>query len=153
GSDLRDGQSLCRYHLRDPRPESQARLKLDIFILAVVPIHQAYSSMAGELTDIARVTLQEPSPPEAGPVADNRPHSLWWYSWRRLKKNRLAMVGLWVFALLTVVAIFADLLAPMDPNRQILEYSLKPSWFRGNILIARSAGGSYQNELIPINSY
>jgi peptide/nickel transport system permease protein len=109
--------------------------------------------MAGEITDVARVTLQEPSPPESAPVGDNRPHSLWWYSWRRLKKNRLAMVGLWVFALLTLVAIFADLLAPMDPNRQILEYSLKPSWFRGNVLVTKSAGGSYGNELIPITTY
>jgi peptide/nickel transport system permease protein len=86
-------------------------------------------------------------------VTDTRPHSLWWYSWRRLKKNRLAMIGLVIFTFMIVVAAFADFLAPMDPNRQILEYALKESGFKGNVLVLKSMGGSYDNELVPVESF
>jgi peptide/nickel transport system permease protein len=41
----------------------------------------------------------------------------------------------------------------MDPNRQILEYARKPSGFRGNILLERSAGGGYANDPVTIQSY
>jgi ABC-type dipeptide/oligopeptide/nickel transport system permease subunit len=91
-----------------------------------------------------------------GPIPDNgsnKPHSLWWYSWRRLKKNRLAMVGLGIIAVLVFIAFFADFLAPMNPDRQVLEYVRKPSGFRGNMLIAKSKGGSYEEEFIVIKSY
>jgi peptide/nickel transport system permease protein len=90
------------------------------------------------------------------PIPDNgagKPHSLWWYSWRRLKKNRLAMVGLGIISTLVFIAVFAGVLAPMDPNRQVLEYVRKPSGFRGNMLIAKSKGGSYSEEFIVIKSY
>jgi peptide/nickel transport system permease protein len=86
-------------------------------------------------------------------ITDSRPHSLWWYSWRRLKKNRLAMIGLVIFTFMIVVAAFADLLAPMDPNRQILEYALKESGFKGNVLVLKSMGGSYDNEQVPVESF
>lgn len=83
----------------------------------------------------------------------DRPHSLWWYSWRRLRKNKLAMVGLVVISLLALCALFAPWIAPMDPNRQILEYVRKPSGFVGNVLLKRSKGGSYSDEIIVIKSY
>lgn len=38
--------------------------------------------------------------------------SLWGDAWRRLRKNRLAVAGLIVIALLTLIAIFAPLIAP-----------------------------------------
>lgn len=82
-----------------------------------------------------------------------KPHSLWWYSWRRLKKNKLAMVGLGIITMLVFVAVFAGVLAPMDPNRQLLEYGRKPSGFRGNILVTKSEGGAYDENFLVIKSF
>lgn len=43
--------------------------------------------------------------------------SLWSDAWRRLRRNKMAMVGLVYLALLTVVALVAPLLAPHNPVR------------------------------------
>ena len=42
--------------------------------------------------------------------------SLWKDAWRRLKKNRLAMAGLVVVSLMSLVAALADLLIPFTPE-------------------------------------
>jgi peptide/nickel transport system permease protein len=42
-------------------------------------------------------------------------------AWRRFRRNRLALVGLGIVALLIVAAVFAPYLAPADPARQTLE--------------------------------
>ena len=44
-------------------------------------------------------------------------------AWLRLKRNRLAMVGLVIIIFLFVVAIFAPVIAPYDPNQQNLQES------------------------------
>ena len=44
--------------------------------------------------------------------------SQWAEMWRRLKKNKMAMIGLTIFCLLILMAIFADLLAPAGFNAQ-----------------------------------
>jgi len=44
-------------------------------------------------------------------------------AWLRLKRNRLAMVGLVIILLLFVIAIFAPVIAPYDPNEQNLQES------------------------------
>src|SRR5438067_12368582 len=59
-------------------------------------------------------------------ILQQQPHSLWYYSWRRLRRNRLAMIGLVITFVLIIVAVFASFLAPFDPNMQVLEYSTKP---------------------------
>ena len=46
-----------------------------------------------------------------------RKHSQWRDVWFRLKKNRLAMVGMVVAALLVLAAILAPILTPYDPNK------------------------------------
>jgi oligopeptide transport system permease protein len=43
---------------------------------------------------------------------------LWRDAWRRLLRNRLAMAGLVFIAFMTLVAVFADVLAPYDPTYQ-----------------------------------
>lgn len=43
----------------------------------------------------------------------------------RLKKNRLAVVGLWIIIILVITAVFAPLIAPYDPNEQDLLSSLE----------------------------
>ena len=73
--------------------------------------------------------------------------SLWYYSWIRFKRNRLAMAGLVTLILLILIAIFAGLLSPFDPIDQTLEYATKPSGFKGNVLVKRALDGT---DFIPI---
>lgn len=44
--------------------------------------------------------------------------SLWSDAWRRLRKNTFAMVGLLILTIVALLAIFADVVAPHDPNLQ-----------------------------------
>ncbi|NTV47182.1 MAG: hypothetical protein HGB11_11820, partial [Chlorobiales bacterium] len=64
-------------------------------------------------------------------------HSPLYYSWRRFKRNRLAMTGLVVMVVLSFVALFAPLVAPMNPNVQLYEYEIKPPLYRGNLLLKK----------------
>lgn len=45
-----------------------------------------------------------------------RRHGLWYDSWRRLKRNKAAMLGLIMAAAFIIVAIFAPVFAPYPPN-------------------------------------
>lgn len=74
-------------------------------------------------------------------------HSLWYYSWIRFKRNKLAMAGLIILALLILIAVFAGVLAPFDPIDQTLEYATKPSGFTGNVLVKIASDGT---DLVPI---
>lgn len=60
-------------------------------------------------------------------------------AWRRLKKNRPAMVGLAMIMLLVVVALGADVLAPAHPYKQDLDSRLLPPGAPSEI----TAGGVY----------
>ncbi len=86
-------------------------------------------------------------------VLQLKPHSLWYYSWRRMRRNRLAMAGLIITVVLIVVAVLASTLAPFDPNMQVLEYSTKPIGFQGNVLLTKSEVDPTQTIPIPIGEY
>ncbi len=73
--------------------------------------------------------------------------SLWYYSWIRFKRNKLAMAGLVIVCLLVFMAIFAFVLAPYDPIDQTLEYATKPSGFKGNVLVKNAIEGT---DFVPI---
>ncbi len=64
--------------------------------------------------------------------------SLYRNAWRRLKKNKLAMVGLSIICVLAATAIFSPLVATHDPTARIKEESFRsPStehWFGTDIL-------------------
>lgn len=51
-------------------------------------------------------------------TAPDRPQSQWSIAFRRLRRNRLAIGGLWVILALYAVALLAPLLAPHDPIAQ-----------------------------------
>lgn len=54
--------------------------------------------------------------------------SLYKDAWKRLRRNKLAMLGLAIVILLVLIAIFASLIAPYDPTSRIKEdSSLGPS--------------------------
>jgi peptide/nickel transport system permease protein len=79
--------------------------------------------------------------------------SLWYYSWKRLKKNRLAMAGLVVITLFALIALLANFIAPFNPNQQILEYSVQSSFYKGNVIYRKSQNGTGDKLPIPITSY
>ncbi len=81
------------------------------------------------------------------------PRSLTYYSWKRLKRNKLAMGGLIVTFLLIILAAGASFLAPFDPNLQVLEYATKPSGFRGNVILQKSQIAGNAADPIAIKSY
>ena len=67
-------------------------------------------------------TLLGSAPAKQQTAAEQDPQgrSLWSDGWRRLKKNRLAMLGLFIILLMTFLAIFAPLVAPYDPIEQLI---------------------------------
>lgn len=91
----------------------------------------------------------EPTDPKASSAAAR---SLWWHSWRRLKRNRLAMIGMWTIIVMSAVALAAPLIAPHSPTQQILDYSDQGNWFRGKVLVKKGTG-AYGEEMIPVESY
>lgn len=73
-----------------------------------------------------------PAPPAAAAVAVSRPSARvarLATSLRRLRRNRLALVGAVLSAIFVLVALFAPLLAPYDPARPDFGAALmEPSW-------------------------
>lgn len=70
-----------------------------------------------------------------GPVdlTATKPRSLWADAWRRLSRNRAAMVGLVVVVLYILMSIFASVLAPHNPVEQVARNSLRPPvWVTDN---------------------
>lgn len=68
---------------------------------------------------------------EAAEAVPTRQASLWGDAWRRLLKNRLAVVGLVIVIIFTLTAIFAPLIAPYG-EAEVVATSLKltkPSWY------------------------
>ena len=47
---------------------------------------------------------------------DQTYQSYWSISWNIFKKNKVAMVCLFIVILLCLIALFAPLIAPYDPN-------------------------------------
>ncbi|MGH8936104.1 MAG: ABC transporter permease [Acidimicrobiia bacterium] len=65
-----------------------------------------------QVTDVRRLA-------EEGRLLD-RPTSLWRTGWRRLLRRRTGVAGLVIIGFWVLVAIFAPLLAPYDPERGLL---------------------------------
>lgn len=77
---------------------------------------------------------------------DTYSHSLSFFAWQRLKKNKLSMFGLIVIGLCMVVAILGYAITPdatPDANDQLLELSKKPPGFEVKILQTRKNDASH----------
>jgi len=48
--------------------------------------------------------------------------------WKRFKKHKLAVLGLWFLAIVTICAIFASWIAPYGPNEITSSFSAAPTW-------------------------
>lgn len=87
-------------------------------------------------------------------LLDEKSHNLWYYSWKRLKRNRLAMAGLWVLVFLVIVALTAPFISPFNPNQQILEYAAKPIGFEGEVLVKKTnESNELENKFIPVKKF
>src|SRR4051812_19474029 len=73
--------------------------------------------------------------------------SLSFYAWQRLKKNKLALFGLFLISICVLIAIFGYVIAPdgtPDANDQKLELGIKPPGFRAKELIIRKNESSHK---------
>ena len=86
-----------------------------------------HSPKVQKAEDVARRASEAQMPTgEPGGPAKRRASSYWAVSWNIFKKNKLGMFCLVVVLLLALVAIFAPLLAPYDPDAQELTNMLQP---------------------------
>jgi ABC-type dipeptide/oligopeptide/nickel transport system permease subunit len=74
-------------------------------------------------------------------------------AWKRLRKNSGAVIGMWIIIVLVTIAVLAPILAPMDPNTQVLEYPSKPSLFRGNVLLKKNPVRTDEPFVMAIESF
>lgn len=68
---------------------------------------------------------------EAAEALPSRQASLWGDAWRRLVRNKLAVIGMIVAIMLALMAIFAPIIAPYD-QAEVVDESLilvEPSWW------------------------
>ena len=68
--------------------------------------------------------------------------------WLSFRSNTMAMVGLWILILLTLVAFAAPVLAPHDPLAQDLGNRLQPIFSEGHVLGTDSLGRDMLSRLI-----
>lgn len=81
---------------------------------------------------------------------DSYSHSLSYFAWQRLKKNKLAMFGLIVIFLCMAMAILGFAITPdstPDANDQVLEISKKPPGFEMKMLQTRKNELSHKNNI------
>ncbi len=57
-------------------------------------------------------------------------NSLWHDAWLRLRKNQLAVFGIWTLVLVTVACVFGPLLSPYGYEQQTLENTFSPPTFQ-----------------------
>lgn len=70
-------------------------------------------------------------------LGSTKARGLWSDAWRRLKRNKAAVVGLAYIIFMTLVAIFGPMLAPHDPNNIPMDggfvpANLPPFWMEGS---------------------
>jgi oligopeptide transport system permease protein len=88
---------------------------------------------------------QKSSTPEISKLrAPVRGDSLWKDAWRRLRRNRMALLGILIIVLNILMAIFAPVIAPKDPSFQVLaDNNAAPQWVTNLFpsMIPREEGG------------
>lgn len=79
--------------------------------------------------------------------------SLWTIAWRRLRKNIGAVIGMTVLAVMVIMAIIAPLITAFEPTTQILEYSVRPAMFRGNVLFKRNPAEPDRPSIVAVTTW
>lgn len=63
------------------------------------------------------------------------------------------MIGMVVLVTMIVMAVAAPLITPFDPTTQILEYSVMPAGFQGNVLLKANPANTDRPTVLAITSY
>lgn len=87
------------------------------------------------------------------PTSLQHGESLGALTWRRLRKNRGATIGLAVLVLMILLALSAPLITPFDPATQILEYTVKPAGFRGNVLLKKNPSIPDRPTIVAVSNF
>lgn len=74
-------------------------------------------------------------------------------SWRRIRKNPGAMIGMVILLVMVFMAIAAPLITPFDPTTQFLEYSVQQPGFKGNVLKKTNPSNPDRPILIAIKEF
>lgn len=77
----------------------------------------------------------------------NKRKSLWHYSYIRFKRHKLAFISSIYLLLLIFVSIFAEIISPHNPDRQILEFTSKPSFYSCDVIQKKDIGSA---KIIPV---
>ncbi|MFY9901690.1 MAG: oligopeptide ABC transporter permease [Trichococcus sp.] len=72
-------------------------------------------------------------------------------SWRRLKKNKVAMVSLIILIIITMSSLLAPVIAPHDPNAQTVQYANMPPKIPG--IDINGLNGTVKQNGIVIDKY
>jgi oligopeptide transport system permease protein len=72
-------------------------------------------------------------------------------SWRRLKKNKVAMVSLVILIIITMSSLFAPVIAPHDPNAQTVQYANMPPKIPG--IDINGLNGTVKQNGVVIDKY
>lgn len=77
--------------------------------------------------------------------------SLSYYAWQRLKKNKLAVFGIFIIGIAVLIAIFGYLITPdssPNANEQLLEFSVKPPGFEAKVLMVKKNEETHQRNFL-----
>lgn len=87
----------------------------------------AEATAAGPAFAAPAVTTEQTAPTHPGLIATPRSSAgLWHDAWRRLRRDKGAIAGLFVVAVLIVVAVIAPAITPYPPNDQSFRIKLEP---------------------------
>ncbi len=93
------------------------------------------------MTDAVKDDIAKTSAPAKAAVRRGRLGEFWFY----FSENRGAVLGLWVFSALVLIALFADFVAPHAPNQQYRDALLVPPFWqeggRAQFLLGTDAVG------------
>jgi len=77
-----------------------------------------------------------------------KPRTLWSDAWRRLRRNKAALAGLFVAIVLILIAIFADVLAPYPYAEQHINQTFRPIGTPGFVLGTDQLGRDLLSRLL-----
>jgi len=86
-------------------------------------------------------------------MSEHRAESPTRVAWKRLSKNKGAVIAMAVLIVMIASALAAPFITPFDPTTQILEYSVKPSGFQGLVLYKLNPSDPATPSIIAVRDY
>jgi ABC-type dipeptide/oligopeptide/nickel transport system permease subunit len=74
-------------------------------------------------------------------------------AWKRLRKNKGAVIAMFVLLVMILAALCAPLITPFDPTTQVLEYSVKPAGFTGLIFYKINPSDPETSSIVAVRDY